>query len=155
MRLQLVQQPSHRWYERHIGAPSSLLGGGLSPMKALMAIPAGSRRARVGLGDGLMTRTQPGVPVGLGAPGVEMVGGGRPVATEGVRPDRSEAELEAVESVRAGIGGSLSMLGNIGGTSCSRAEGKQGKWKICRVRSRRMEEKSGWSGVAWTRMAWK
>jgi hypothetical protein len=56
-----------------------------------------------------------------------MVGGGRPVTIEGVRPDRSEAELEAVESVRAGIGGSLSMLGNIGGTSCSRAEGKHGK----------------------------
>jgi hypothetical protein len=56
-----------------------------------------------------------------------MVGGGRPVTIEGVRPDRSEAELEVVESVRAGIGGSFNMLGNIGGTSCSRAEGKHGK----------------------------
>jgi hypothetical protein len=54
-------------------------------------------------------------------------GRGRPVTIEGVRPDRSEAELEVVESVRAGIGGRLSMLGNIGGTSCSRAKGKQGK----------------------------
>ena len=61
------------------------------------------------------------------APGVVMVGGERPVTIEGVRPDRSEAELDAVESVRAGLGGSLSMLGNIGGTACSRAEGKQGK----------------------------
>ena len=49
------------------------------------------------------------------------------MALEGVRPERSEAEPEAVESVRAGIGGSLSILGNIGRTSCSRAEGKQGK----------------------------
>jgi hypothetical protein len=49
-------------------------------MNALMAIPAGSRRARAGSGDGLTTRTWPGVPVGLGvrppAPGVVMVGGG-------------------------------------------------------------------------------
>ncbi len=42
---------------------------------------------------------------------------------EVVRPESSEAELEAVDSVRAGIGGSLSMLRNIGGMSCSRAEG--------------------------------
>lgn len=132
MRLQLVQQPSRRWYERHIGAPSSLEGGGLSPMKALMAMPAGSRRARAGSGEGLTTRTRPGVPDVLGvrppAPaGVVMVGGGRPVTIEGVRPERSEEELDAEESVSAGIAGSFSMLGNKGGMSCSRAEGKQGK----------------------------
>jgi hypothetical protein len=45
------------------------------------------------------------------------------VTIEVVRPESSEAELEAVDSVRAGIGGSLSMLRNIGGMSCSRAEG--------------------------------
>ncbi len=47
-----------------------------------MAILAGSRRARTGSGDGLMTQTRPGVPVSLGvrppAPGVVLVGGGAP-----------------------------------------------------------------------------
>ena len=31
MHLQFVQQPSRRWYERHIGAPSSFIGGGVVP----------------------------------------------------------------------------------------------------------------------------
>ncbi len=52
-----------------------------------MAIPAGSRRARTGSGDGLTMRTRPGMPVSLGvrppAPGVVMVGGGRGGVSEG------------------------------------------------------------------------
>jgi hypothetical protein len=114
----------------------------------------------VGSGEGLMTQMRPdGVPVCLEVrpptPGVVMVGGGRPVTIDSVRPERSEAELEVVVSVSAGIRGSLSMLGINGGMSCSRADGKQGKWNICHVSSRRMEEKSGLLGVEWTWMAWK
>ncbi len=89
----MVQQPSRRWYERHIGAPSSFIGGGLSLMKALMATPAGRRRAKTGSGDGLTTWTLPVAPGCLGVPlpgpPVVMVGGGRPVTRDGVRPETS------------------------------------------------------------------
>ena len=86
----------------------------MSPMKALMATPAGRRRAKTGSGDGLATRTLPvplvclGVP--LPGPPVVMVGGGRPVTRDGVRPETSDVELEGVVAVRDGSGGSCSIL---------------------------------------------